>query len=92
MHLPDAGRAVPSSEGCAAHPPSLLSLVAVRQTWRGVLLGHEDRASSRDGGESRLKGALPPHGAGPPYQSAHLHVLLGCEIVDVFNFIALCDF
>lgn len=53
MHLPDAGRAMPSSEGCATHPPSLLSLVAVRQTWRGVLLGLVDRASLRDSGESR---------------------------------------
>lgn len=53
MHLPDAGRAMPSSEGCATHAPSLLSLVAVRQTWRGVLLGHVDR----DGGESRA--AIP---------------------------------
>lgn len=65
MYLPDAGRAVPSNEGCATNPPSLPSLLAVRQMWRG--------SHPRDGGESRLKGALPLQRGEPAKQSGHPH-------------------
>ena len=59
MYLPDAGRAVPSNEGCATNPPSLPSLLAVRQMWRGSSGPRGQGPHLRDGGESRLKGALP---------------------------------
>lgn len=70
MQLQTLGGLCPLMKGVL--PPSLSSLVAdmEREESSGAVW---TRTTSGDGGESRLKRALPPHGAKPTGQTGRPH-------------------
>lgn len=57
VYLPDAGRAVPSNEGCSTNPPYLPSLLAVRQMWRGFSWATWTRATPKGLWRKQIKGS-----------------------------------